>query len=173
MAVCCLALLLAIGTTMMASATEVAEYELKGALIYNLSLFTEWPADAFADANSTFNVCLLGGNPFDSALDSLNGKKIKNRPVSIKYIREAGHAKSCQVLFIGQSETEDIGRIIGQMGEWPVLTVMDRPGMAQRGIIINMVLENRRVGFEINTTAAAKARLVISSKVLKLARVVY
>jgi hypothetical protein len=77
------------------------------------------------------------------------------------------------VLFIGQSETEDIGRIIGQMGEWPVLTVMDRPGMAQRGIIINMVLENRRVGFEINTTAAAKARLVISSKVLKLARVVY
>jgi hypothetical protein len=55
----------------------------------------------------------------------------------------------------------------------PVLTIGDTDGYAQRGIMINMYLEDKRVRFEINAEAARTAGLRISAKLLKLAGKVY
>ena len=53
-----------------------------------------------------------------------------------------------------------------------VLTVSDMEGFAQQGGVINLVIRNQRLGFEINEDAAQRANLKISSKLLKLAKVV-
>jgi hypothetical protein len=53
-----------------------------------------------------------------------------------------------------------------------VLTVGDSDGYAARGVIANFYLEENRVRFEINREAAVRARLGISSQLLKLARIV-
>jgi hypothetical protein len=50
---------------------------------------------------------------------------------------------------------------------------MDQDGMAQRGVMVNLFLDNRRIGFEVNAEAAKRARLNLSSKMLRLARAVY
>jgi YfiR/HmsC-like len=43
---------------------------------------------------------------------------------------------------------------------------------AERGGVINFILENNRVRFEINPSAAARVHLKISSKLLQLAVIV-
>jgi len=51
-----------------------------------------------------------------------------------------------------------------------VLTVGEMPHFVQSGGAVNFILEGNKVRFEINTDAAARARLKLSSKLLALAR---
>jgi hypothetical protein len=54
-----------------------------------------------------------------------------------------------------------------------VLTVADSPGAAQAGVILNMGLEQNRISFKANLGAARDARLILSSKLLRLATEVF
>ncbi len=51
-----------------------------------------------------------------------------------------------------------------------VLTVADTKGFLESGGIINFLMEDKKVRFEINVTAAKKSKLKISSKLLRLAK---
>jgi hypothetical protein len=51
-----------------------------------------------------------------------------------------------------------------------VLTVGESPDFLRQGGIINFVLEDGKVRFEINQDAATQADLRISSRLLRLAR---
>jgi hypothetical protein len=55
----------------------------------------------------------------------------------------------------------------------PMLTVGDTEGYAQRGIMINMYLDDKRVRFEINAKAARTAGLRVSTKLMSLAGTVH
>ena len=53
-----------------------------------------------------------------------------------------------------------------------MLVVGDSPGLAEKGAIINFVIEDNKVRFEVNPQAARQAHLQISSKLLRLAKLV-
>ena len=53
-----------------------------------------------------------------------------------------------------------------------VLTIGDAASFTDAGGVIQFYLEDRKVRFEINLAAAQRAKLQISSQLLKLARVV-
>ena len=90
----------------------------------------------------------------------------------LKVIRTDSLAKpgGCQVLFISRSERERVPQIVAAVKDSPVLTVGDIPGLVDQGVSINFTLEGSKVRFEINTDAADKAGLKISSKLLQLAK---
>lgn len=53
-----------------------------------------------------------------------------------------------------------------------VLTVGEFEGFAKRGGMINFIIVDNRIAFEINIDAARRAGLSISSQLLKLAEIV-
>jgi phage-related holin len=53
-----------------------------------------------------------------------------------------------------------------------VLLAGDTEGLAQRGIVINFYIEKSKVRFEINVDTATRMGLKISSKLLRLAKIV-
>jgi hypothetical protein len=61
-------------------------------------------------------------------------------------------------------------QILEGLGGASVLTVGDCKGFAEQGGMINFVLENDRVQFEVNRKAAEQAGLKISSKLLSVAK---
>ena len=64
---------------------------------------------------------------------------------------------------------KDVEGLLSEVGTG-VLTVGEAPGFLRAGGIIGFVVENRRVRFDVNQGAAARARLRISSKLLSVAR---
>jgi len=54
-----------------------------------------------------------------------------------------------------------------------ILTVGDTPGYAKQGCMIDFLMEDNKVRFEINAGAASLANLKISSKLLSLAKIVW
>jgi hypothetical protein len=148
---------------------DLSEYRLKAAFVYNFMVFTEWPPEVGAKLNR----CVMGAD-MGSALDVLvNQKLIGTRAVVVQRISERQSVAGCQVLFVSPSAVAELPRILQSINGKPVLTLADSPGAALEGVAINMELRDSKVGFEVNLKALRSAGLAVSSKLLRLAKVVY
>ena len=151
-------------------ADQPAEYEVKAAFIHNMAKFIAWPATT--RTASSLRLCILGQNPFDRSLDALQGQAIGDKVWEISSVNLQSNLHKCNVLFISASESGNLGEILSKTKGDAVLTIGDTSGFAERGVIVNFFLERDKVRFEINNDAAERAGLKISSKLLKLARIV-
>jgi hypothetical protein len=152
-------------------AQAATEYQVKAAFLYNFAKFVEWPDDAFAKSGGTFIIGVVGDDPFGSDLDDVvSGKSIDGHRIEIRRFHNAGDLRTSHILFICRSERSQIGPILRRVGNAPTLTVADTDGFLGRGGMINFLIEDSKVRFEINPSPAHRAGLKISSKLLQLAR---
>jgi hypothetical protein len=152
-----------------ALAQSTSEYDLKAAFLYNFSSFVEWPAEAFSE-NSEFVIGILGEDPFGAAIErTVKGKKIRGLPVTVKRFATIKDFSGANCLFISRSESGSIASIAAMVRSKPVLTVGDFPGFLSHGVVINFVVRNSKIHFEVNNETAKRANLLISSKLLNLA----
>lgn len=149
------------------------EYRVKAAYLYNFAKFVEWPNDLFASPTSPIILGILGDDPFADALDSIRNKAIGSRRFEIKKIRSIDELRPCHLLFISTSESNRLSTILASLKQSRILTIGDVDGFTQKGGIINLVLVNNTVGFEINIDAANRAGLRINSRLLGIATVVH
>ncbi len=156
-----------------AGSQQLPEYRVKAALLYKLSKFIEWPAEAFTDSATPFRICVIGRDSFGTALDAVAGKVVQGRKLVIQHARAFERMQeTCHVAFISISEQAHLQRILGELEGQPVLTVSDIKGFAERGGIMNLVTRNNRVRFAINLESSKRAGLLISAQLLELASVV-
>ncbi len=155
-----------------AKASASREYRIKAAFLYNFAKFTVWPAGAFADAKAPLRLCILGDDPFDGALDALEGRTVKNRPIVAGRLSSGDPLGQCHLLFIGASEHGRLGAILESLRGMPVLVVGDTLHFARAGGIIRLEIVGNKVRFEINVGAAQHAKLKLDSRLLRLGRIV-
>jgi len=149
------------------------EYQVKAAFLYNFAKFIEWPTSGFPDASAPLRICVLGQDPFGQELHAItNEKTVNGRKFQVDQVVDLQLARTCHILFIASSEKARVKRILGSLRGTDVLTVGDTQGFAEQGGMINLVLENNRVLFEVNRKAAEQAGLKISSKLLSVAKLV-
>jgi hypothetical protein len=144
-----------------------SEYELKAAFIYQVAKFVEWPA-----SNAPLRLCVIGGNPFGAALETVRGKAVNARKLEIVQIDAAADPRECHLLFIAAGAERNLERINAIARGTGILTLGDTEGFARRGVMVNFYLENDKVRFEINLESARQGGLNISSRLLALARIV-
>ena len=149
------------------------EYEVKAAFLYNFARFVEWPRDVVPPDGASFRIAILGEDPFGPALESaLSGKRVLEHPLEVTRVKRAEDALAAHIVFVSASEAPRLERVLRVLGGHSVLTVGDTDEFARRGGIIGFRTDERRVRFEINPDEAARARLKLSSHLLRLARVV-
>lgn len=157
----------------LADASAPGVYQIKAAFLYNFAKFVEWPSGSFADGNSPLVIGILGDDPFGSSLDQVvKGNTVGGRRICIKRFPRIRDVESCHILFVCSSESNRLARALESVKNSGVLTVSDIDRFAQRGGIVGFTMDDNKVGFEINVTTAQRSNLKISSKLLKLARVV-
>ncbi|MGE0406078.1 MAG: YfiR family protein [Candidatus Korobacteraceae bacterium] len=153
----------------LAQAERPTEYTVKAAYLFNFVKFIEWPAGVVND--NLLRVCVLGNGPLGPALEQMvTGATANGKVLQAIRITRPGEAVACQVLFLSASEDGRLREVLEALGASAVLTVSDLPLFSQRGGMIELVLEQGRVRFEVNLAAANAANLTLSSELLKLAR---
>lgn len=160
---------LLLGFPALLGAAGSAEYQVKAAFLYNFMKFVEWPGDSL-NAAGTITLGILGKDPFGEAIEEVRGKTAKGRRIAVAHLRTPEEARECDLLFVCASEKGRFTQILKAVQNYRVLTVADQEGFCQAGGMINLVSVKNRVGFEVNVAAATRARLRISSQLLKLAR---
>jgi hypothetical protein len=153
---------------------SAGEYEVKAAMLYNLTRFVEWPSSAYPDAQTPTVMCILGQDPFGGSLTSIVTEQMAKggRAVEIRRVRNDKSIHGCHVVYISSSERKSIAEIFSNLKGSSVLTVGEMAQFAARGGMIQFSLEEKQVHFEINLDAASRADLKISSRLLVLARIV-
>jgi hypothetical protein len=154
-----------------ALAEGISEYKVKAAFLYNFVRFVEWPSNGTGGKET---VCVLGDDPFDGDLDDmLKGKSLSGRSFAIRRLSRVSDTEGCNVVFISSSEEKQIRPILASLAKGSILTIGDTPGFAKQGCMIEFLIEDNRVRFEINAGAARRANLRISSRLLGLAKIVW
>lgn len=148
---------------------QAQEHEIKAAFIYNFISFTEWPGKI----GVTIDICTIGNDPLNIPLDALQNKPAKGAIIAVRHLSSGDEMKDCHVVFISDSERMNFPGILARLKSAPTLTVTDSEGLAAQGVMIELGLEERHIVFKINMNAAKQSRLMIKSKLLRLAKVVY
>lgn len=178
---CRMAALVAFVTAFAAAAVAVAEqggtapgeYQVKAAVLYNFAKFVEWPADAFSHPSAPIIIGVLGEDPFGSALDAAKNRTVNGRKIQIKRFNHVQEITACHILFISSSEKGRLVPLLRALRDFHMLLVGDMEKFAQRGGMINFILQNDTIDFEINVDAVKRAGLKINSRLLNMARIVH
>jgi hypothetical protein len=151
---------------------NTVEYEVKTAFIHNFTKFIDWPPGAFEEESFPFQIGILGTGPIDKPLLSLNGKKTQKRLLKVSRIKNLNNLGQYHVIFVNPSENGRLRSILRTLKGTGILTIGDTPGFAEQCGVINFYLKNGKVRFEVNIEASRRENLQISSKLLRLARIV-
>jgi hypothetical protein len=153
----------------LAQTTSAPENAVQAALLYNFAAYTDWPPPPA----ETIEFCVIGSQPVFEALNNLKDKKIKGKAVGVKAITAITQAASCHVLFVGQAEHKKIQALSQLMPAHPLLLVAEENGFDLQDVVIALRKQDGRYSFKINQTAAQARALSLSSRLLKLATLVY
>ncbi len=164
-----------------ADSTSSREYQVKAAFLYNFINFIDWPEENInADKKNPIVIGIIGKNPFGNAFEPIKDKEVKDRKVLVKQfenleelkkaIENNTAAQQCHLLYVSPSEKENLKKIIDLIKDKSILTVGDTANFLDSGGIINFLMEDNKVCFEVNKTAAERAKLKIRSKLLRLAK---
>ena len=171
-AVLLLATLLA-GTRVLAQ-PPAAEAQIKAAFIYNFLKFVEWPATAFGDPRDPFVVAIIGdGATADATEQFLASKQIGARSLVTRHLSWDDALVGVHALLLAERDPKKQRRIFAAAAEASVLSIGEGADFAVRGGVIGLLVENRKVRFDIDVNAAQAAGLQISSKLLALTRSVH
>jgi hypothetical protein len=136
--------------------------------IYHFTKYINWPEK---ESGEDFVIGIIGQTPLkDELLSITKSKNINNRKVSIKQFKENyEELKNCQIIFIPESESKYINKVIANTEKSAVLVITEKGGMLQKGASINFLVINEKLRFEISKTKLAEHNLKVSNELLKLA----
>ncbi len=148
-------------------ADPVTEYDLKAAYLLNFASYVEWPT-----LPDPITVCVYGENPFkETTISTLLEAKKGQIDISFKNPRQLEQLADCNILFLPLSERENFDKAVALLHNVPVLVVTDAQDGSPPGAMINLVTETNRLRFEVNLSKVLESKLKISSKMLKLAKI--
>jgi hypothetical protein len=141
---------------------------VKAAYLYHFGGYVDW-AQAKAP-EEPLRIGVVGSEAVAAELRRiLPGRTIQKRPVVVRELRRGDDAASLDVLYVGPEEPERGDALIKAAQQGGVLIVTDSDKGLEQGGIINFVLHDSRVRFEISLAAAERAGLKLSSRLLSAA----
>jgi hypothetical protein len=152
--------------------SQLSEYEVKAAYIYNFAKYVEWPAASVSRESSSLTICIVGKSPMNEVIESLAGKAIKNRRIVVRNFSRIEDLGECNIVFINATVKTSLNQLLASMAARPILTVSDSKGFAAAGGMIEFVAIGDKIRFEINNRAAQQVNVRVSSHLLRLARTV-
>jgi YfiR/HmsC-like len=168
-----LAIGLVLGSAALGRANDaVTDYDVKAAFLYNFAKFVEWPDARFQTADEAIVIGVLGNDDFADRLARIvAGKRVRGRGLVVHSGDAIAEIGDCHIVFVAGAAAERVNRVLAAVGP-ATLVVGETASFARRGGMINFILENRRVLFEINVQALTRAGLKASSQLLSVGRLI-
>jgi hypothetical protein len=153
--------------------TPMGESEIKAMFVYNFLKFVEWPVDVSVGHNDPFVVLIIGeGATADAAERFLEAKTIGTRPLVVGRTQWDQSLAGARAVFVLERDPRKLRRILDAAATAGVLSIGEGEAFTTRGGVITLLVQDRKVRFDVDTTAAQNARLRVSSKLLALTRTV-
>ncbi len=141
------------------------ELHVKAAYLFNFGRYVSWPQEG-----GDVVIGVLGPDPIVDVIEkTVTGKTINGRTYRVKVFVSAEQMERCDILFLPHSTGNHTHSILTALSGKPILTVSDVENFASWGGMIEFLLIDDTLKFDINLEAAGRAGLRISSELLRVA----
>ena len=148
--------------------------EVKMVYLLQLAAFVDWPAPPEPIANRPLIIGIIDPDPFDGGLEKLLENRTRAaRTLQIRHIHEVEDLVGCAIVFVPRDAGPRWLRPLRALSHSAVLTVGETPGFAAESGVVGFFLDGDRLRLEINPEAAERAGLRLSSRLLRIARLVH
>jgi hypothetical protein len=150
---------------------QIAEYRVKAAFLYKFASYVEWPAQVFDRPESPFVIGVSGADILGEELGQVVvGHSVGGRSVQIRKVRHGEPVNGLQILFVGGTDGGRPAEVLASAKGKPVLTVTESPDVFALGSIINFVIVDDKVRFDVALREAESCNLRVSARLLSVAR---
>jgi hypothetical protein len=165
------------------------EVEIEAAYQVNFLRYTQWPSTQAPAVGGNYIVTVVGSQ---SAADSVRAvcsaaNGIEGRGIEVHWLPQArgsreapfdsaqdaearAQLRGSHLVFFHRSSGKVHPQVLDDLAGTPVLTVSDNDDFTRQGGMLGLVRSNGRIVFQANNGAIRTAGLLVSAKVLKLAR---
>lgn len=162
------ALLCGVHATSGAAVEIYSENAVKAAFVSRFAGYVEWPEETVPA--ESFTIAVLGDSDLAQRLQTLMaGRKVMQRPVQVRRIVNLHDAREAQILYLGSDRRGDLRLLLAELADRCVLTISAEDNALAVGSMINLLVADQRVRFEVSLESARRARLKISADLLQLA----
>jgi hypothetical protein len=142
------------------------ELHIEAAYLLNFGRYVSWPQPA-----GDVIIGVLGHHPIVEILErTIAGKTINGRSCRVKVYPTPEHIDHCEILFLPRSEARQTQAAIAALAGKPILTVSDLEHFSSDGGMIEFLLIDDTVKFDINLGTVERSGLKIGSELLRVAR---
>ncbi len=145
------------------------EYKIKAGYLYNFTKFITWPENKL----ETFNLCILGKDPFGTILNPIEKRLVKGKPIRLIRIQKISEARLCHIIYT--AEPSQAGILISgalTIDSFPLkLTVGESKQFTYQGGMISFFKREGKIRLHINLQRLRESGLEVSAKLLEVADV--
>jgi hypothetical protein len=146
------------------------ERRVKAAFMFKFASYVEWPEAVLPQPGTPLSVAVVGDDELANELTQIAaGRAVDGRSIAVKKTRDIAAIADAHMLYVARAETARIPQIAKIARGRPLLIVTDSPGALSQGSIINFMLVQQRVKFEISLEEAERHSLKLSSRLLSVA----
>jgi YfiR/HmsC-like len=174
----------------LAHADRLPETDVEAAYLVNFLRYTQWPERSFESPDSPLIISVIGPNSVADriravafAAGRIGGRAIEVRsipfqrgsvdaPLQSERDRQSlAMVRSSHLVFFHSEAGAVHPQAISDLWGYPVLTVSNARGFTDAGGMLGLFRSSGHIVFEANAGAIRNSGLLVSAKVLKLARV--
>lgn len=145
------------------------EQNIKAAYLYNFGAYIDWPAEVLPP-DAPLTIAILQNEPVAAALEQITrDRRVNGRTVRVRRLAPGESLDGVQMLFVGADGSAELPDLAAAARARSVLVVTESGEGLRQGGVINFVLVDDRVRFEVSLDAADASRLAISSRLLAVA----
>lgn len=165
------------------------EAHAEAVFLVNFLRYTQWPASSFGTAGAPYVVTVVGDQGTVDAVRAAAAAAgtVEGRPIRVQWLPDSRGSRSApfdspqdiearaqlrrsHLVFFHRSAGAVHPQVLADLARLPVLTVSDVEGFTSGGGMLGLVHQGRRILLQANPGAIRNGGLVVSAKVLKLAR---
>lgn len=147
-----------------ADALAIDEYKIKAGYLFNFTKFITWSEEN----TPTFNICILGKDPFGGLIDPIEQRSAFNRPIKLFRLTAISKEPHCHIVYM--SAGSNARAIAANVKN--TLTVGEDNSFVTQGGMIAFVKKDDKIKLQINLKLLQASGLKVSAKLLEVSELI-
>jgi hypothetical protein len=153
------------------SSLQADEYQVKAAFLYKFVAYVDWPPQSFQSPDSALVIGVLGAEAISDNLTQLiAARAVVGRPIMVRKLRRGDSLSGLHVLFVGGSDRSRLTEVLAAAKGQSILTVTESEHGLVLGSVINFIVVDDKVRFDVAPPPSSPDNLKISARLLAVAR---
>lgn len=147
--------------------TKDVNLRVKAVYVYKFAQYVDWPKSF---KTGDFIIGVFGDDKlYNEMQTSYSNKMIGNQTIKIKKYDAVADVEQCHILFVAEKNSDKVAEMVKKYKSKSTLIVTEKEGKMKDGAIINFIMKDGKLKYEVSKTNATKHNLTVGQSLTSIA----